>query len=74
MFFIPTKVNLGVIKITGVGLGSSFTIGGAQLISRKNTNKKNQGFGQQLADFSTISLPIQSVEDADILDAFIFHN
>ncbi|MGG3468862.1 hypothetical protein ABES02_15440 [Neobacillus pocheonensis] len=74
MFFIPTKVNLGVIKITGVGLGSTFTIGGAQLISRNNTNKKNQGFGQQLADFSTISLPIHSVDDADILDAIIFHS
>ncbi|WP_223595443.1 hypothetical protein [Neobacillus bataviensis] len=73
MFYIPTVGNLGIIKITGVGLGSTFTIGSAQLISRKNTNKKNQGFGQQLADFSTISLPIHTVEDADLLDAIVIN-
>ncbi|MDN3019314.1 hypothetical protein PH210_24390 [Paenibacillus sp. BSR1-1] len=73
MFYIPTVGNLGIIKINGVGLGSTFTIGSAQLISRKNTNKKNQGFGQQSADFSTISLPIQTVEDADLLDAIVIN-
>ncbi|WML44930.1 hypothetical protein [Neobacillus sp. PS3-40] len=74
MFFLPTKVNLGFIKINEVGLGSTFTIGRTQSIGRNNSNKKNQGFGQQVGDMTSVSVPIHIVKDADIIDSTTIHS
>jgi hypothetical protein len=74
MFFLPTKVNLGFIKINEVGLGSNFTIGRTKSIGRNNSTKKNQGFGQQVGDMTSISVPIQIVKDADIIDSIIINS
>jgi hypothetical protein len=73
MFFLPTKVNLGSIKINEVGLGSNFSIGRTMSIGRNNSTKKNQGFGQQSSDMTSISIPIHIVNDADIIDSIIIH-
>jgi hypothetical protein len=74
MFYLPIKVNLGSIKINEVGLGSNFSIGRTISIGRSNSNKKNQGFGQQVAEMTSISVPIQLVRDADFIDSInIYH-
>lgn len=73
MFFLPTKVNLGAIKINEVGLGSNLSVGRTMSIGRHNSTKKNQGFGQQLADLTQNSVPIHIVKDADIIDSIIIH-
>jgi hypothetical protein len=74
MFFLPTNVNLGSITINEIGLGSNLSIGRTQSFGRNNSNKKNQGFGQQCSDMTTISVPIHIVNDADIIDSVIIHS
>ncbi|WP_312472693.1 hypothetical protein [Neobacillus sp.] len=72
MFFLPTKINLGDLIVNEAGLGSSISIGSTQKISINNTTKKNQGFGQQIGDKTSIILPIHFVQDGDVIDAEVF--
>ncbi|WP_042373937.1 hypothetical protein [Neobacillus jeddahensis] len=68
MYFIPTRVNLGSLKINSADHQDTVSIGPAILIGNHVNGKKNQGFGQQLADFSKIVVPIQFVLDNEIID------
>lgn len=72
MLFLPAKIELGILKISQLEVNSAVTIGGAHLLSRRVKNKRNQGFGQQMADCSLISIPISFVIDDDIIDKSIF--
>lgn len=73
MFFLPTKINLGDMKINEIGVGSNLSIGAARLIGRNVSNKKTQGFGQQSADLTMTAIPIVTVRDDDFLDSSVFH-
>ncbi|MDP4170244.1 MAG: hypothetical protein Q8906_06500 [Bacillota bacterium] len=72
MFFLPTKINLGDMKINEIGLGSNLSIGTAKVIGRNVSNKKSQGFGQQSADCSITIVPIVNVRDDDFLDSIVY--
>ncbi|WP_066062850.1 hypothetical protein [Neobacillus soli] len=69
MFFIPTVVNIGNLKINSCEHKSAIFLG-SNFVKGKNVRaKKNQGFGQQLADFSTITFPIGITFDDDEIDS-----
>ncbi|MDF2903968.1 MAG: hypothetical protein K0S25_1606 [Bacillus sp. (in: firmicutes)] len=69
MFFIPTKVQLGHVKVNSIGRLSSFSVGENQKINNKNTSKKTEGFGEQNGDRTVVSIPIFYVNDDDIMDS-----
>ncbi|EKN70064.1 hypothetical protein BABA_06796 [Neobacillus bataviensis LMG 21833] len=74
MFFIPTVVNIGNLKINSCEHKSTVSIG-SNLQSRKNVHaKKNQGFGQQIADFSALVSPIGITFDDDQIDSLSIKN
>lgn len=50
MFFIPTKVNITEIKLNNIDHCSSISFSSTIIQNRNVSAKKNQGFGQQLAD------------------------
>ncbi|MDP4172208.1 MAG: hypothetical protein Q8906_16480 [Bacillota bacterium] len=72
MVFLPTKINLGDMKINEIGLGSNLSIGTTRAIGRNVSNKKSQGFGQQSADSTITIVPIVNVRDDDILDSIVY--
>lgn len=43
MFFIPTKVQLGHVKVNSIGRLSSFSVGENRKINNNNTSKKLRG-------------------------------
>jgi hypothetical protein len=69
LFFIPTKVNIGGLKINSPDHASSISLGSNMKVGIHVTGKKNQGFGQQMADFSVSAIPIQMVLDTDMFDS-----
>jgi hypothetical protein len=69
LFFIPTKVNIGGLKINSPDHASSVSIGSNMRVGMNVSGKKNQGFGQQMADFSVSAIPIQFTLDNDLIDA-----
>ncbi|MGJ7913266.1 hypothetical protein [Neobacillus sp. LXY-1] len=69
MFFLPTRLTIGEMKVgspdhkSGIFFGENFF---------KGTNvggKKNQGFGQQFGDCSITGFPINIVYDDEFIDA-----
>lgn len=50
MFFIPTKVNITEIKLNNIDHNGSLSFSSTLKQNRNVSAKKNQGFGQQLAD------------------------
>ncbi|MCQ6280393.1 hypothetical protein [Bacillus sp. EB600] len=68
MFFIPAKVNIGGIKINSPDHLSSVSFGQNFIIGENVAGKKNQGFGQQMADFTMVAVPIQITLDNDLID------
>jgi len=69
LFFIPTKVNIGGLKINSPDHASSVSIGSNMRVGVNVSGKKNQGFGQQMADFSASAIPIQFILDNDLIDS-----
>jgi len=69
VFFIPTKVNIGSLKINSPDHLSSVSFGSNLLIGINVSGKKNQGFGQQFADCSLSAIPIQIILDNEIMDS-----
>ena len=68
MFFIPTVVNIGGIKINSGDHNGVVSFGANCLIGNKVIGKKNQGFGQQMADCTISIIPIATTLDEDIID------
>jgi len=68
LFFLPSKVNIGGIKINSSDHLSSVSFGQNFIIGENVAGKKNQGFGQQIADLTIVAVPIQTTLDNDIID------
>lgn len=70
MFFLPTKVNITGIKLNNVDHLSSVSFSSTIKKNRNVSAKKNQGFGQQMADGSLRIFSTTSIMDDDIKDSF----
>ncbi|PLS09457.1 hypothetical protein [Neobacillus cucumis] len=69
MFFIPTNVNIGDVKINSPDHKSGISLGSAFLKGVNVVGKKNQGFGQQIADETGTVIPIHLIQDDDVIDS-----
>jgi hypothetical protein len=74
LFFIPTRINISGLKINSPDHLSSVSLGSNMKVGVNVTGKKNQGFGQQMADLSLSAIPIQFILDADIIDSTVIKN
>ncbi|MFJ5716855.1 hypothetical protein [Neobacillus sp. NPDC093127] len=74
MFFIPTKVNIGGIKINSAEHKSAVSIGENFLKGNNTFAKKNQGFGQQIGDLTLDFCPIHITFDDEIIDKPVIKN
>ena len=70
MFFLPTKVNIGAIKLNNIDHLSSVSFSSTIKKNRNVSAKKNQGFGQQMADNTLRVYSKSSVIDNDIEDSY----
>ena len=69
MYFLPTKVNISDIKINNLDHLGAVSFSSTVKRNRNVSSKKNQGFGQQMADgtfriFSQSSIMDQDMEDS----------
>lgn len=69
MYFLPTKVNISDMKINNIDHLGSISFSSTVKKNINVSGKKNQGFGQQLADetfriFSQTSIMDQDMEDS----------
>ena len=69
MFFIPTKVNITGIKLNNIDHGSSISFSSTVKQNRNVSAKKNQGFGQQLADGCLRIYTTSAILDDDVEDS-----
>lgn len=74
MFFIPTKININSLKMNNPDHSGTVTFGSAKVVNKNISGKKNQGFGQQLADFSIALIPIHMVSDDDRIETYSVKN
>jgi len=63
-------VNISSLKIHSPDHFSSVSLGRNIMIHENVFAKKNQGFGQQMADLTVTAIPILSVNDADFTDVY----
>ncbi|WP_069839298.1 hypothetical protein [Bacillus sp. F56] len=66
---LPTNINIAHLKTNTIGSGSSLTSGSAELRNKCSAIKRNNGFGEQNADFVVMVIPIESIDDRDGADA-----
>ncbi|NTU25478.1 hypothetical protein HPX95_04610 [Bacillus tequilensis] len=66
---LPTCINISHFKNNTIGTGSSLTFGSAEVRNRCSAIKRNNGFGEQNADFVVMVIPIESIDDRDGADA-----
>jgi hypothetical protein len=69
MFFKPTKVNITEIKLNNIDHGSSISFSSNLKQNRNVSAKKNQGFGQQLADGCLRIYTNSATLDQDVADS-----
>lgn len=69
MFFLPTKVNITSIKLNNVDHLGAVSFSSTIKQNRNVHAKKNQGFGQQMADGSLRIFSTSSTMDDDIKDS-----
>lgn len=69
MFFIPTKVNIGSLKVNSPDHIGSVSFGSNFFVGNNVTGKKNQGYGQQFADCSFSAIPVQIILDNEMIDS-----
>lgn len=68
MYFIPSKVNIGAIKINSPDHIGSVSLGQNFMVNKNVKAKKNQAYGQQMADLTLIAVPILITLDDDNID------
>jgi hypothetical protein len=68
LFFIPTKVNIGGIKINSPDHLGSVSFGQNFIVNENVAGKKNQAYGQQMADLTIVAVPILITIDNDEID------
>lgn len=70
MFFLPTNVNIKDFKLNNNDHSGSISFGSTIKKNRNVAAKKNQGFGQQMADKTLRIFPKTSVIDNDMEDSY----
>ena len=70
MFFLPTNINITAIKLNNVDHLSSLSFSSTIKKNRNVSAKKNQGFGQQMADRTLRVFSTTSVRDNDMEDFY----
>ncbi|WP_028401086.1 hypothetical protein [Ectobacillus panaciterrae] len=68
MFFLPSKINMGHIKINTVGTGCRVSAGSTVQRNKNAVNKKTSGFGEQNGDEVAIYHHISIGDDEDLID------
>ena len=68
MFFIPTKLNIGDVKVNTPDNRSTINFGSTMQVNIHVAGKKNQAYGQQFADISSTLIPLGIVLDDDWID------
>ncbi|KAJ0071412.1 hypothetical protein [Bacillus altitudinis] len=66
---LPTRIQITHMKTNTIGTGSSMTFGSTIVRNHCSTIKRNNGFGEQNADSVITILPIESIDDRDLIDA-----
>ncbi|KJL05164.1 hypothetical protein ACFW1J_04040 [Priestia aryabhattai] len=74
MLFDSTKINLGKLNVRSADQASNISIGNTLKVTRYVTAKKNQAFGQQLADQCFSAGSAYKTVDNDYVDAFATKN
>jgi hypothetical protein len=69
MFFIPTKVNITEIKLNNIDHSASLSFSSTLKQNRNVSAKKNQGFGQQLADDCLRIYTASAILDHEVEDS-----
>jgi hypothetical protein len=69
MYFLQTKVQISDMKVNNVDHLSSISFSSTIKGNRNVCAKKNQGFGQQMADGCLRIFTVTSTMDSDILDS-----
>lgn len=69
MNFAPMGVNVFAFKVNTLDRASFVTFGPIQQVDLFQSNKRNQGLGEDNGDLSTYFFPINVVSDMDLLDS-----
>ncbi|GGH73984.1 hypothetical protein JOD43_000182 [Pullulanibacillus pueri] len=69
MNFAPMVVNLLGFKINVMERTATLSFGPIQQMDINNSTKRNQGFGEENGDLTSVNIPIGSVMDQDLADA-----
>lgn len=67
--FAPMTVNVLGFKVNSMDRLSTLCLGPLQQIDIFESNKRNQGFGEQNGDFAALTIPINYVQDSDLIDS-----
>jgi hypothetical protein len=70
MRFVPININLGDLKFNNADHSSAISLGSTVQIGRNVKAKKNQAFGQQIADNTIQVAPFSKTLDNDLSDVF----
>ncbi|EIL85137.1 hypothetical protein P8815_07030 [Bacillus altitudinis] len=66
---LPTRIQITHMKTSSIGTGASMTFGSTIVRNHCSTIKRNNGFGEQNADSVITILPIETIDDRDLIDA-----
>ncbi|RLQ95444.1 hypothetical protein D9X91_10435 [Falsibacillus albus] len=69
MSFLSSGLNIQGLKINKVGGGCVFNTGTSHISRKFSSIKRNEGFGEQNADYVECIFPIYIVEDGDEFDS-----
>lgn len=70
MEFLPNSINIKGIKVDGTDHLGVLSLNTTMIKNRNVKAKKNQGFGQQLADGTLNAFSITATNDNEPLDGF----
>ncbi|MGC4377470.1 hypothetical protein WD019_11095 [Fictibacillus sp. Mic-4] len=68
MNFAPMVVNILGFKVNTMDRSATLSLGPIQQVDFYQSNKRNQGFGEQNGDLDVYNFPINNVADMDVLD------
>ncbi|MBB6447077.1 hypothetical protein [Bacillus benzoevorans] len=69
MNFLPMNINIGGLKVNNEDHLGAISFSSTTMRNRNVCAKKNQGFGQQMADRCIRIGLVASINDNDILDS-----
>lgn len=68
MIFAPMVVNVLGFKVNVMDRLSTLSFGPIQQTDIYESNKRNQGFGEENGDLTAVYIPITYINDPDLLD------